>query len=113
MTPAAVLEVLAPAECARRLGITVPTLVALLKAGGYSYTSLRPSSSPWGRGRQHWGLTPDQLAAIVAGQSRRHPTPAEQGRGATAGAAADALTLRGWDGIDRLRGPRRQTPRSP
>src|SRR5262245_45003665 len=89
-----------PDECARRLGgITVARLIALLKSGGYTYTSLAPGSKPWGRGRQAWGMTDDQIAAVIAGQSKRHPTPSAVPSVTKPESGLKAL---GWDGIDRL-----------
>ena len=104
MSRLAALQVHAPEECARRLGgISVAALVKLLRAGGYSYTSLQPGARPWGRGRQCWGMTDDQLAEVVRGQAQRHRGAAEGGRSnAAAPAAVAGLSALGWDGIDRL-----------
>jgi hypothetical protein len=69
MTRTAV-EFYSPERAAEHLGISVPTLIALMKAGGYSYTSLKPGAKPWGRGRQLWGLSAPQLQAVIDGQAR-------------------------------------------
>jgi hypothetical protein len=89
-----------PEECAAMLGgITVKKLVKILKAGGYAYTSLMPGSTPWGRGRQVWGLTDDQLGAVLRGQAKRFPSPEE----ATSANRTSGLRALGWDGVSRLR----------
>lgn len=90
-----------PAEAARRLGgISVAQLVAILKARGYEYTELMPESKPWGRGRQVWGMTDDQIAAVALGQRRRHPAPKdEQGQEKP---VSPGLKAMGWDGINRI-----------
>lgn len=97
-----------PDEAARRLGgISVRTLVALLKAKGYPYTELKPGATPWGRGRQLWGLTDDQIAAVVAGQARRFPGPVAAGQGTEAPPKAAPVPLPGHDGKSRLKRGRR------
>jgi hypothetical protein len=94
-----------PAEAARRLGgISVATLIEILKVRGYEWTELTPGVKPWGkggRGRKRWGLTDDQIAAVVAGQSRRHARPAP----GDAPPPKPKGTIPGWDGKRRL-GPR-------
>ena len=65
-----------PEQAAQLLaGISVKTLVGLLRTGGYSYVELSPGAKPWGRGRRAWGLTDSQIAAIIAGQTRKIQTP--------------------------------------
>jgi hypothetical protein len=102
--PVTVVIVHSPEEAARRLGgIAVPTLIAIIKDGGYSFTNLSPGSKPWGRGKRRWGLTDSQIDAVIAGQSRQIPAPTGARRSkATADQAADVLRLHGWDGVDRL-----------
>ena len=96
------LTVHPPSEAAAILGgISVATLIALLKAKGYPYTELKPGATPWGKGRQTWGLTDDQLATIVAGQARRHPLPTASGDGASTAPRIPGLP--GHDGKSRLR----------
>jgi len=91
-----------PDVAAARLGgISVGTLVALLKARGYAWTELKPGGTPWGRGRQTWGLTDEQIAAVADGQARRHPRPPPPA-GATPPRPA-AVALPGHDGRSRLR----------
>lgn len=104
------LDVHRPEEAARRLGgMTVANLVALLKARGYAFTELSPGVLPWGkgaRGRKHWGLTDDQIAAIIAGQARSMPKqdPADVDPEPTRG-------IPGHDGIDRFQS-RHRSPRT-
>jgi hypothetical protein len=94
-----------PDEAAKLLGgISVGTLVALLKAKGYAYTELKPGARPWGRGRQLWGLTDDQIAAVVAGQARRFASP----EAPVARPPAVGLAAHGHDGKSRLRRGRRK-----
>jgi hypothetical protein len=102
-----------PEEVARRLGgISVTQLVAILKAHGYEYTQLMPGSKPWGRGRQIWGMTDDQIATLVLGQRRRHPTPHEA-EDALTGRPPDSSNLKamGWDGVDRVRKIKSRPPK--
>lgn len=67
--------VLAPGEAASQLGISVPALVALVRRHRYDYTELVHGGRPGDRGRNRWGLTPDQVRAIVRGQARQLPLP--------------------------------------
>jgi hypothetical protein len=96
------VTVYSPEESAKRLGgITVPQLIAILKAKGYQFTELMPGSKPWGRGRKVWGMTDDQITELVEGQSRVHPRPVstdEEGHAVPAG-----LSAMGWDGVTRLK----------
>jgi hypothetical protein len=97
-----------PTEAASRLGgISVATLIALLKANGYAYTSLSPNAKPWGRGRQLWGLTDAQIAAIAEGQARRHPSPGSGDVVPERTRALPGLAALGHDGKSRIRRPRR------
>jgi len=69
--------VFTPEQAAEQLaGISVSTLIKLITAGGYSYTELSPGAKLWGRGRKLWGLTDQQIQAIVDGQCRKMQTPA-------------------------------------
>lgn len=96
-----------PEEAAQRLGgISIAQLVAILKAKGYDYTELKPGSTPWGRGRQSWGMTDEQIAAFVAGQTRRHPRPDEEQGGTKPDGPAPGLGPLGHDGKSRIRYPR-------
>jgi hypothetical protein len=99
-----------PQEAARRLGgISVATLVKLLRDGGYSYVSLSPGARPWGRGRKCWDMTDEQINALISGQSRRLPAPSEARQGkAAVDRTTDSLRLHGWDGVDRLASPRKR-----
>lgn len=91
-----------PEESARRLGgITVAQLIAILKAKGYPYTELSPGSKPWGRGRQVWGMTDDQIAELVEGQMRSHPRPVDPD--AKERPTPSGLAAMGWDGVTRLK----------
>jgi len=100
-----------PDVAAARLGgISVGTLVALLRAGGYPYTMLKPGGAPWGRGRQTWGLTDDQIAAVADGQARTHARPADPGAGIPAAPARVARALPGHDGRSRLKRRRGASP---
>lgn len=95
-----------PEEVSRRLGgISVATLISLLKAKGYPWTELKPGGTPWGRGRQTWGLTDDQIAVVIAGQSRTFAaTDAPDSPGTAELPKGDArLTSLGHDGKSRLR----------
>jgi hypothetical protein len=102
-----VAEFFAPEQAAEHLHISVPTLIALMKAGGYSYTSLKPGAKPWGRGRQLWGLTAPQLQAVMDGQARQMPATESSGADVAAGQgggrAKKARMLPGHDGRSRLR----------
>jgi hypothetical protein len=92
-----------PEEAARRLGgISASTLVKLLREGGYAFVSLSPGAKPWGRGRKLWGMTDEQINAVIAGQSRRLPAPTGAGQGKATADRANDLRLLGWDGRDRL-----------
>jgi hypothetical protein len=67
-----------PEECARRLGgISVAMLIALLKDGRYGFTMLKAGHKPWGRGRQFWGMTDEQISTVIRGQERFHAAPTQ------------------------------------
>jgi hypothetical protein len=101
--PTKAVEFYTPERAAGHLGISVPTLIALLKSGGYSYTELKPDAKPWGRGRQTWGLTAVQLQAVMDGQARRFAA-ADGGVGQGKTPPRKAVpTLPGHDGRSRLR----------
>jgi hypothetical protein len=107
------ITVYPPEEVARRLGgISVTQLVAILKTHGYEYTQLMPGSKPWGRGRQIWGMTDDQIATLILGQRRRHPTPQEVDD-TLEGRSPDSSSLKamGWDGVDRVRKIKSRLPK--
>jgi hypothetical protein len=98
-------------KAAEHLGMSVKTLIALIKAGGYSYTDMRPGAHnkpPWNRGRHLWGMTAAQLEAVKRGQARRVPSPAEAIRAHGTPAGSPVVGLPGHDGKSRLR--RRTTP---
>jgi hypothetical protein len=102
-----------PEECARRLAnISVRMLVELLKTHGYEFTNLKPGSTPWGRGRQFWGMTDDQLAALIRGQTRRHPKPAVEQAKTELARIRPGLIAMGWDGKDRIRPVRRRAKKA-
>lgn len=69
--------VVSPGYAAERLGIPVSGLVAIIRRHKYFFTELAPGGKPGDRGRNRWGLTGDQLAAILRGQERgfREPEP--------------------------------------
>jgi hypothetical protein len=109
MSRTAAITVHPPQEAARRLGgISVSTLVKLLRDGGYSFVSLSPGAKPWGRGRKLWGMTDEQINALIAGQNRRHPPPSGAGQGKAAKGGDTDLRVYGWDGVDRLNSPRKR-----
>lgn len=84
-----------PEVAAERLGgISVRTLVKLLREGGYSYTELSPGAKPWGRGRRTWGLTDRQIETIIVGQARCIPQPEP---------SVQKSHMPGWNGIRRLK----------
>lgn len=103
-------KIYTPDEAAALLRISVRTLVELLRVGDYDFADFAPAASktqPWGRGRKVWGLTQDQLDAIVVGQTRRFPKPSD-----APGLAPKSAFLPGHDGISRIREvkPRRKKP---
>ncbi len=67
--------VLSPAAAAARLGTHVAGLVALLRRGRYRWTEIAPGGKPGDRGRSRWGLTEEQLQAILRAQERQFPEP--------------------------------------
>lgn len=101
------IAVYPPEEVARRLGgISVALLVSILKAHGYEYTQLTPGAKPWGRGRQVWGMTDEQIADLIAGQTRQHPKPENPAdRSAARPIASPGLRAMGWDGVERASRP--------
>lgn len=108
MSTTKVVTVHGPDEVAKRLGgISVPSLVALLKAGGYTYTALQPGAKPWGPGRKLWGLTDEQIAAVATGQARSFKLPEPAGDGAATPRPPATGPLPGHDGKSRLRRSRR------
>ncbi len=93
-------RVLSPRAVSDRLGITTGALVALIRAGRYAWTELRPGGKPGARGPNQWGLTDAQLADILRGQERRIAEP-------TAGVAELPAAPPSPDGKSRLRRRRR------
>ena len=89
--------VISPSDAARRLGLPVPGLVALIRTYRYTFTELSPGGRPGDRGRNRWGLTEAQFQAIVRGQERGF-LPSE--RAATNAATPSAASP---DGKSRLR----------
>lgn len=69
-------DVLEPGAVAARLGVSVPTLVAILRKHRYKFTELAIGGRPGDRGRFRWGLTEVQLQAIIRGQERGFVEPA-------------------------------------
>jgi hypothetical protein len=88
--------VLAPAEAAFRLGLSVASLVAIIRRHRYRFTELSAGGKPGDRGRNRWGLTEAQLDAIVRGQERGYVEPVR-----TAGPSAPSPMSP--DGRSRLR----------
>jgi hypothetical protein len=94
-----------PDDAASHLRISVPTLISVLKVGGYSFTSLSAGEKPWGRGRRSWGLTAAQLQAVMDGQTRQLPRPDAGKQAGQFGSETKGLprVLPGWDGKSRVR----------
>lgn len=98
-----VARVMSPSECEEVSGLSVETLSLLIRARGYLFTSRRPGGQPGDRGRGRWGLTPAQLAAIVAGEQRRfRPDPED----AAKSSAPKCAPPGGKSRIRRLQRPR-------
>ena len=93
------LRIYTPGQAAEALSISVPALVAILRRYCYPFTELAAGGRPGDRGRGRWGLSEDQLRAVLEGQARAWAPPAEAGRRPSRGAASP-------DGIDRLRYPK-------
>jgi hypothetical protein len=94
-----------PKEVARMLaGISVSQLVAILKAKNYPYTELTPDSKPWGRGRQCWGMTDEQIAILISGQERIHPRANDPE--AKPGSTGPKFTVSEYDGKSLIRYPK-------
>jgi hypothetical protein len=89
--------VLNPSEAAARLGLPLKNLVAIIRRHRYSYTEIAPGGRPGDRGRNRWGLTEAQLAAILRGQSRHFVQPEPEKAEPRPSAASP-------DGRSRLRG---------
>jgi hypothetical protein len=92
--------VMPPAVAAARLGLPVPGLVTLIKTYRYGFTELSPGGRPGDRGRNRWGLTEDQLVAIVRGQDRTFARGAEPASGKPADSGPSPASP---DGKSRLR----------
>lgn len=77
MSTVEVPRVMTPREAAEVSGLPADTLAHLVKTKGHPFTPLRPGGRPGKRGRGwSWGLTAEQLAAIVAAaQERFQPKP--------------------------------------
>ncbi len=69
------LRVLTPEEVCELLRVTRKKLIRLLKATGGAFTELTPGAEPWGRGRQEWGMTHEQVKALLAKLARKHDDP--------------------------------------
>lgn len=103
--------VLTPGEAAAMLGLTVPDLVARIRQHRYPFVERKPGGQPGDRGRGRWGLTEEQVRAILRGMERLppdpSPTPPEPNQRSARASAASP------DGRSRLRrGPRRKTMRT-
>lgn len=82
MSTVEVPRVMTPKEAAEVSGLPAETLAHLVKTKGHPFTPLRPGGRPGKRcGKGYgWGLTAEQLAAIVAAaQERFTPKPDESG----------------------------------
>lgn len=81
MSTVEVPRVMTPREAAEVSGLPADTLAHLVKTKGHPFTPLRPGGRPGKRGRgPWWGLTAEQLAAIVAAaQERFQPKPDDAG----------------------------------
>lgn len=91
-------DILEPGTAAARLGVSVPTLVAILRKHRYHFTELAIGGKPGDRGRFRWGLTETQLQTIIRGQERGFVEPKP-----TAEAAAPPMSPLSPDGRSRLR----------
>jgi hypothetical protein len=91
-------DILEPGVAAARLGVSVPTLVAILRKHRYHFTELAIGGKPGDRGRFRWGLTEPQLQTIIRGQERGfvEPKPAVE-------ASAPPMSPASPDGRSRLR----------
>jgi hypothetical protein len=90
-----------PGEAAAMLGMTVAALVTLIRRYRYTYREVRPDGRPGDRGRNRWGLSADDIGAIVRGQARVLPDPAPVPEGPPKASPSSP------DGRSRLRrGPR-------
>lgn len=61
-----------PGEAAKMLQMSRANLLALMRTKGYDFLPLAPGGKPGDRGRR-WGLTADQVQAIIRAESRRLP----------------------------------------
>lgn len=67
--------VLAPSAAAARLGVSVASLVTLVRHYGYAFTELALGGRPGDRGRGRWGMTAAQIVSVVRGQARAVAKP--------------------------------------
>lgn len=105
-----------PKEAAEYLRISVDRLTTLLRVEKLPFTDLseKGDAVPWQRGRKAWGLSGDQLAAIVAARSRRaaDADPEKSARELALGQSAMLKAMiPGHDGV-RLSGRTRPKPPS-
>jgi hypothetical protein len=85
-----------PGEAAELLGMTTGQLTALIRRRRYAFTEMALGGKPGDPGRNRWGLTWDQIQAIVKGQSKVLPD-------AIPAATAKRLSPVSPDGKSRLR----------
>lgn len=94
-----------PGEVARTLGMRREDLNALMIERGYPFFSRKSGGRPGDRRKGSWGLTDDQVAVIVRGETRVVPKAEPEGR--DRGAASPASP----DGKSRLGGRRSRLAR--
>lgn len=98
MSPRTIIPaVFAPAEAAAKIGIPVGALVAILRRHRYPFIEIHPGGKPGDRGRNRWGMTAEQIEAVLKGQKRQfEPEPAGE-------PAASRVSAVSPDGKSRLR----------
>lgn len=68
-------KVYSPREAAEMSGVSVDILTREILQRRYSYVALKPGGRPGDRAKNRWGLTAEQIVAIVEGLKVTVPTP--------------------------------------
>mgnify|MGYP000869372497 CR=1 FL=1 len=80
-------RVYSPREAAELSGVSVEVLSREILTHRYPYIALKPGARPGDRAKNRWGLTVEQLSAIVEGLKVHPPTPEAEKLRAMAAAA--------------------------
>jgi hypothetical protein len=100
-------RVMSPAEAREATGLSIAEIVATIRTHRLAFVARRPGGRPGDRGRNRWGLTPIQAAAVVAARTMREERPEDSTPAAIQARQAAASP----DGVARSRPrPPRTTP---